>query len=150
MFSITNLGIGTKLSVLVLAGTVLTVVASGVHTSKTLYGESLRSELERAHSITQQALSTLEYVDEMHAKEGIFDDARLVSEAQSAIQGAQSVDDVIQHARGTKIYKTLPVVAAWEIAQRAVFTSCVSSGGGSFASGRSAWNQSSRDQPCEW
>ena len=42
----------------------------------------------------------------------------LIEEATTALQGAHGVDDILARAQETKIYRTLPVVAAWEIARR--------------------------------
>jgi methyl-accepting chemotaxis protein len=118
IFRISNWSVGTKLTLLVLCGFALSFGVSSVHTSQT-FGEETRKDLvTQAGAITAQALSTLEYVDELHAQDGIFHDESLVKEAAAAIQGAHTNEEIIARARETKVYKTLPVVAAWQIAQK--------------------------------
>ncbi|MFO1008930.1 MAG: methyl-accepting chemotaxis protein [Planctomycetota bacterium] len=112
-----QLGLGTRLSLLVLAGTALCVAAAGFVTASRMHDEAIDSTKESADKIVKQAISALEYFDKLHEDGGYFQNEAMAKEVRDVVQGAHGVSDAIERARTTRLYNTIPVVAAWKIGQ---------------------------------
>ena len=86
-----QLGLGTRLSLLVLAGTALCVAAAGFVTASRMHDEAIDSTKESADKIVKQAISALEYFDKLHEDGGYFQNEAMAKEVRDVVQGAHGV-----------------------------------------------------------
>lgn len=109
--------IGTRLLLLTGAVIVLLVAAFSAVTAAEIRDEAIESLVHKARAISNEAENARQFVSALRGTHNAFDDKRLMTELQQAIAGARTPGEIIERARPTAFYASIPIVAAWTVAQ---------------------------------
>ncbi|MEO5369579.1 MAG: methyl-accepting chemotaxis protein [Magnetococcus sp. DMHC-1] len=114
---IKNMNFGTKIIASALLIITLGFVLVIVLVKNRIEEDAVEALIQQARSITVQAESARNYIAKMGADK-VYDPS-LLKEAQDEIRksGARDQKDIIQAARKTRFYQTIPIVAGWTIGQ---------------------------------
>jgi methyl-accepting chemotaxis protein len=117
MNAFNKLSFGNKIIVNIIAIILLGTAVTFLTVRARILDDATHAIIEQARAITIQAEGARNFIAEL-GKEQIFDQS-LLKEAQDKIQasGASSTKEVIQAARETRFYRTIPIVAGWTIGQ---------------------------------
>jgi methyl-accepting chemotaxis protein len=110
-------GIGTRL-LLITAGVIILLVGSFCFvTGQEIGDEAIENLVNESRAISTEAEAARQYIARLRAQHNAFDDKRLLEEAQKAIAGARTPAEIIERARPTAFYASIPIVASWTVAQ---------------------------------
>jgi len=112
-----SMGLGTKVFLFVLVGSIVSSAVTVVVARKSIETEASEQLIGKARAITQEAENARRYVAGLHATHNAFDKARLLTELKAALGDEKDPARVLEIARTKGFYYTIPVVAAWTVAE---------------------------------
>ncbi|MBF0519604.1 MAG: methyl-accepting chemotaxis protein, partial [Nitrospirae bacterium] len=107
---------GTKIIIVVVLSFIISYTANFLFIKKIIEDSAMDALISKAKAITIEAESARNFVAELRAK-GAFDDTKMLAELKEKIGGAKSQDEILEKARSTAYYYTIPVVAGWSVAE---------------------------------
>ncbi len=111
-----GLGLATKILLVVGIGFLISFGVSTYCLRQGISTEAFTDLEGKAHAVAEQAQSSMEYFSDLQDDSSIFKSEEMLAKLQSEIATAPAAGkmDVIRHS---PMYQTIPVVAAWRIAQ---------------------------------
>jgi methyl-accepting chemotaxis protein len=109
--------VGTKLSLLVAVSFLVSFGVNAVITKRAVEQEGVDNLLAKARAITSEAENARTYVSELRSKYGAFEEARLLKEMREKVAGARTPAEIVERARTSSYYWTIPIVAGWTVGQ---------------------------------
>ncbi|MBI5137610.1 MAG: DUF3365 domain-containing protein [Nitrospirae bacterium] len=104
-----------KIIFLVVAGFLVSFLINALVVRQSLNAEAMDAMISKARAITQEAENARNYVADLRGKRNAFDDERLLAEVAEVMAGP---GDVLEKAKRTSYYWTIPVVAGWNVGQQ--------------------------------
>ena len=96
---------------------VLSFVVNATITKRAIEQESTDNLVAKARAITTEAENARVYVADLRNKYGAFEEARLLKELREKVSGARTPAELIERARASSYYWTIPIVAGWTVGQ---------------------------------
>jgi methyl-accepting chemotaxis protein len=114
-----RLGIMQQLMLLFCGMLVVSVGVMFVVNMRSYRASAMLALQEKARAITIEAENARQYMGDLRGKYKTFDDAALLSQLETQMQGRQfaTVEDRLQFVRTTNFYWTIPIVAGWTVGQ---------------------------------
>jgi methyl-accepting chemotaxis protein len=112
-----RIGLGPRLLVVVLLLSTLMLAVLVLVTRRALQTEAQENLVAKARAITIEAENARQYVAALRGKHHAFDEKKLIDEMRAAVAGATTKAEILERARGTAYYASIPIVAAWTVAQ---------------------------------
>lgn len=109
--------IGTRLLVITSVIIMVLVGSFCAVTAQALEREAVDTLVLKARAISNEAENARQYVAALRGKHRAFDDERLLADVQSVLKGATTPAEILTRARTTPFYASIPIVAAWTVAQ---------------------------------
>lgn len=112
-----GMSVGTKLFLIVLVTSIASFAVTAWITRRAIHEESVENLVAKARAITSEAENARQYVAELRSKHDAFANEKMLAELKEAIAGAKTQAEIIEKARTASFYYTIPVVAAWTVAE---------------------------------
>ncbi|MCG6552616.1 MAG: methyl-accepting chemotaxis protein [Candidatus Magnetominusculus sp. LBB02] len=111
-----RMNFGTKVLIIVAASFIFSYTINFIFVKGIIEKDALNAMVSRAKAITIEAESARNYVSALRSRNS-FDDERMLADLKVAIVGANTPEAIIEKVRKTAYYYTIPVVAAWSVAE---------------------------------
>ncbi|MBF0464273.1 MAG: DUF3365 domain-containing protein [Nitrospirae bacterium] len=111
-----RMNFGTKIIIVVVLSFIISYTVNFLFTKNIIEKNAMEALISKAKAITVEAESARNFVAELRAK-GAFDDTKMLADLKEKMGGAKSQDEILEKARTTAYYYTIPVVAAWTVAE---------------------------------
>ncbi len=115
----TNVGLLSKITILFVVGALSIAAVIVLINRNEIKRINENNMILKSRAVTTAAMNALYYVAEMRGKHNSFNDAEMLEETRAVReQQFSSRSAKLEAVRQTRIYWTVPVVAAWNIGQR--------------------------------
>lgn len=114
---LSGMNFGTKIIILVVISFIVSYVINFFFIKSKIQDREMANIISKARAVTLQSENTRQYIAALRAKHKAFDDARMLKELRDKVAGAKDQDEIIQKARTTDYYYTIPIVASWSVAR---------------------------------
>ncbi len=110
-----GLGLGGKIMSVVIIGFLVSYGFNFMVVKTSLEQEGMTDLVAKARAITSEAANARDYMAELRGRHNAFDDAELLAEVRRVMAGS---DNLIEDARRTRYYWTIPIIAGWNVGAR--------------------------------
>ncbi|MEO5359040.1 MAG: methyl-accepting chemotaxis protein [Nitrospirota bacterium] len=110
-----KINFGTKVIIVVALSFIFSYTINVFFIKGIVEKDALNALVMKAKAITVEAESARNYVADLRVKNA-FDDTKMLAELKEKIAGATTPEAIIERARTTAYYYTIPVVAGWTVA----------------------------------
>lgn len=112
---LSRMNFGTKIIIVVIISFVVSFAINFLFTKKEIEQNAMNDLIGKSRAITSEGDSASNYIARLRAR-GAFNEEKMLAELKQQIGDAKTSDDIIQRARQTTYYFTIPVVAGWTVA----------------------------------
>ncbi len=118
MFNLKNLGLAPKIMSIIAIAFLISGLITSIISSKALEKRANEELVAKSRAIAQIAENARNYTAQSRSKYGVYHDEKLLGEVErlKAEKGGRAL--TIEEIRQTGFYKTIPVVVAWQNAEK--------------------------------
>ncbi|MBF0566089.1 MAG: methyl-accepting chemotaxis protein [Nitrospirae bacterium] len=111
-----RMNFGTKIIIVVIISFVVSFAINFLFTKQEIEQNAMNDLIGKSRAITSEGDSASNYIARLRSR-GAFNEEKMLAELKQQIGDAKTSDDIIQRARQTTYYFTIPVVAGWTVAE---------------------------------
>lgn len=108
---------GTKIIIVVVVSFIISYLINFFFFKQQIEKNEMDNIIAKSRAVTLQAENTRQFIANLRAQRKAFDDERLLRDLREKLQGVKTQEEIIQKARTTDYYFTIPIVASWSVAK---------------------------------
>ncbi|KJR40867.1 methyl-accepting chemotaxis sensory transducer [Candidatus Magnetoovum chiemensis] len=109
-----DMNFGTKIIIIIIISFVVSYAVNFLFISKRIKDNALAAFVSKAEAITLSVENAKNYVSQLRAS-NTFNEERLIEDMKMKMQGVTQDEDILERAKTTAYYWTIPVVAGWTV-----------------------------------
>jgi len=108
---------GTKIIIVIVVSFIISYLINFFFFKQQIEKNEMDNIIAKSRAVTLQAENTRQFIANLRAQRKAFDDERLLRDLREKLQGVKTQEEIIQKARTTDYYFTIPIVASWSVAK---------------------------------
>lgn len=112
-----DMNFGNKIIIVVSLSIVISFLIIFFFVKDQIESDATSAILKNARAVTLEAEKAKDYISDLRGDYRVFNDQELLRDMRNKIGDASSPAEIIERARTTGYYQTIPIVASWKIGQ---------------------------------
>lgn len=110
---LSRMNFGRKIIIVVIFSFLISYAVNFLFVKSQIEKNATASILSKARAVTLQAENVRNFIASLRSQYNVYDDGRLLKDIKEKVAGAKSQDEIIEKARTSAYYYTIPIVASW-------------------------------------
>ncbi|MBF0559255.1 MAG: methyl-accepting chemotaxis protein, partial [Nitrospirae bacterium] len=114
---LSRMNFGKKIIIVVVFSFLISYLVNFLFIKSQIEKNAVSAILSKARAVTLQAENARNFIANLRSQYNVYDEERLLKDLKEKISGAKNQDEILEKARTTAYYYTIPIVASWTVAK---------------------------------